>query len=228
MPRLNTNKFHSTHMLTVDEVVDLDTLIDFLNSRCGSPLPLKKDRGIVSKNAKSFFESYPDAEWSALTDLAVWAKTKNKHLSMVQLVGSWRYAYQDGFMRILQRGGSTNDDLTLRNMVRGINDEEVRTRMVNAPTSTARDEIYQDYLESSTEAGVPVKSLNDPLMGYGLGTGQVVKVRLSAADNQQYGTVIGLSGDNRLLVYVNGEELPVRFDLVYVRNNETWECLLDE
>lgn len=229
MPRLNTNKYHDVHLLTVDEVVDLNTLIDFLNSRVGAPLPTVRDKGAVSKQAQSFFESYPDASWRALTDLATWARVKRKHLSMVQLVGSWRYAYQDGFMQILERGGSTNDDETLHVLLKGVDDPHVRETMSNALTKKARDEIYNAYLATRPESEVAVEEpSSDPVQEYGLSTGQVVKVRFNAADELTLGTIVGLSGDSppRPLVYMRGESLPVDWESVYVRNDGAWECLI--
>ena len=228
--KLTTNKYHNIHMLDVDEVVDLDSLIDFLNSRCGSPIPTKKDKGVVSKMAKDFFESYPDADWRCLTDLATWAKVRNKHLSMDRLVCSWRYAYQDGFMLLLQRGGSTNDDATLALMLQNVNDQAIRDQLTCAATSTARDEIYKAFLDTSEKVGInagsEVDDTPDPLTDYGLKTGQTIKVRMSASDNPEYGTVVRLSDDDRLIVYIRGRELPVEFDLVYIRRGKEWECLL--
>lgn len=211
-------------MLSVDEVVDLDTLCSFLNSRCGAPLPLARDRGAVSKQAKAFFKSYPDAEWRALTDLANWAKAKNKHLPMVQLVASWRYAYEDGFMRILERDSSTNDEATLKEMLKSVDDRSVRDRMINAATATARDEIYQTYHQTSEAADV-APGQDDPLADLGLATGQAVKVRLSAADNPTTGTAVGVT-DNRLVVYLRGQEVPVPLHLVQVREDGEWIDLL--
>lgn len=228
--RLTTNKFHSTHMLTVDEVHDLDSLIDFLNSRCGSPLPLKKEKGVVGKLAKEFFDSYPHADWRALTDLATWARVKRKRLSMVQLVGSWRYAYEDGFMIILDRGSSTNDDEMLHEMLKSVEDPEVRSRMMTSTSAAVRDEIYRAYhdtFEDQTRSEVAASDKDDPLRDFGLSVGQVVKVRLSAADPQETGTVKGMSDDNRLLIYLRGETYPIDWELVYVRSNGTWESIYE-
>jgi hypothetical protein len=224
MPRVTNNKYKTVHMLSVDEVIDLDTLCSFLNSRCGAPLPTAKDKGAVSKNAVVFFESYPDAEWRALTDLANWSKAKNKHLSMVQLVGSWRYAFEDGFMRILQADSSTNDETTLREMLKSVEDPATRERMINASTATARDEAYQTYHDTFAAGDVDAGQ-DDPLKGYGLATGQAVKVRLSAADTAIVGTVVGLV-ENRLSVYLRGQEVPVPFHLVQIRQDGEWIDLL--
>ena len=222
--RLTNNKHNNVHLLMVDEVVDLDSLIDFLNSRTGSPRPLAKEKGAVSKHAKAFFEEYPDAEWRALTDLATWARAKNKHLSMIQLVGSWRYAFEDGYMRILGDGSSTNDDLTLSEMLKHVDDEDVRNRMMAAATASDRDVIYETY--RSTFDGCDISPTpEDPLADLGLATGQAVKVRFSPADNPVAGTIVGLAG-NRLEVYARGETLPVPFDLVQVRRDGEWEGLL--
>lgn len=211
-------------MLTPDEVVDLKTLMSYLNSRCGAALPLAKEKGAVKKHADAFFESYPNAEWRALTDLANWANAKGKHLNMIKLVGSWRYAYEDGYMRILDRGNSTNDDRTLREMLKNVADPHVREQMMNAATATARNEIYETYHRSNEAADVS-PGQDDPLAEYGLATGQAVKVRLTAADIPVVGTAIGLD-DKRLLVYLKGEEVPIPFHLVQVREDGEWSNLL--
>ena len=224
MPRVNNNKYKTVHMLTADEVVDLDTLCSFLNARCGAPLPLARDKGAVSKKAKEFFDNYPDAEWRALTDLATWAKAKQKHLNMIQLVASWRYAYADGYMRILAANSSTNDERTLREMLKNVDDPKVRDRMILASTATARDQIYETYHQTS-EAKDVSPAQDDPLADYGLAKGQAVKVRLSAADTPIVGTVVGMT-DNRLTVYLKGEEVPVPFHLVQTRQDGEWENLL--
>ena len=225
--RLTRNKFPTVHVLTVDEVVDLDTLIDFLNSRVGTPRPLAKEKGGVSKQATTFFESYPNAEWRALTDLATWAKVKNKHLSMVQLVGSWRYAYEDGFMNILMNNSSTNDEITLQELLKTVDDEGVRRRMIGASTATERDQIYQTFRDTFDDIrDVDIhKDDTDPLADYGLATGQAVKVRMSAADIPEVGTIVGLTG-TRLDVYLKGQTVPVPLDLVQVRQDGEWENLL--
>jgi len=223
-PRLNRNKFTNVHTLQVDEVVDLDSLIDFLNARTGTPRPLAKDKGAVSKRVKEFFKEYPDADWRALTDLANWNNAKNKHLTMVQLVSSWRYAYEDGYMRILGRGNSTNDDATLQELLKSVADGDVRQRMIGAATSTDRDRIYEEYRSRDEEVEVAAEP-GDPLGDLGLAKGQGVKVRLSPADLPMVGTITGLEG-NRLNVYVRGETVPVPFDLVQVRVNGEWESML--
>lgn len=165
--KLYRNKYPTVHTLSVDEVVDLDTLIDFLNTRAGIPRPLAKDKGAVSKKAQEFFDSYPDAKWRALTDLATWAKVKRKRVDMIQLVGSWRHAYKDGFMHILENGSSTNDDTTLHQMLKNVDDEHVRSQMTNAATATERDSIYQTYLDSSGPSDVS-HSEDDPLESMGI------------------------------------------------------------
>lgn len=223
-PRLMRNRFTNVHMLQVDEVVDLDSLIDFLNSRVGTPRPLAKDKGVVSKHAKEFFKQYPEADWRALTDLANWARAKNKHLNMIKLVASWRYAYEDGYMRILQRGNSTNDDDTLQEMLKNVSDHDVRQQMIGAATKTDRDRVYEMYRQRDEIADVEPED-DDPLSDFGLARGQAVKVRLSPADLPITGTILGLK-ENRLRVYVKGQDVPVPFDLVQIRVNGQWEDLL--
>lgn len=220
-PRLNRNRFRYSSILNVDDVIDLESLLVYFNQHYGSPLPTVEDKKKAGAATKKFFESYPDAEWSALTDLVTWAKSKRgrRRYSGAELAQSWRYAYQDGFMLILQRGG-TNNDAELATLLENVSDDEVRTQMINAPSATARSYIYHTYLSSlKSESEPTVIRFGDEESHPAAVEGQTV--RIEAGSKHQYGIVSKVL-DNKLEVRVNYDTVVVPFDAVKFRIDGAW------
>jgi hypothetical protein len=204
-------------MLTIDEVVDEQSLIEYAHMVLGTPYPTQKQIPTLRKTLKQFFKDYPDANYRCLTDVVVWARARHKHLDMVRLFGSYRYAYQDGYMRILERGGRSNDDETLGKLLVNVTDPKVRERMAAAATAAARDEIYEHYI-SLPDVTSEKSSRN---LRQGLTEGQVVRYRLSLADPLKYGTIVG-SRESKVLVHGSGQDLEMAPHMIYVRKDGEW------
>lgn len=229
MPRLLTNRVKFARPLTVEDVTDADSLVEYAHYILGTPYPNAKERVALNSILKQFFKDYPDANFRCLTDVVTWAKARNKHFDVAKLFGCYRYAYQDGFMSILEAGGSTNDDATLARLLENVDDPHVRSRMIAAASSTTRDEIYEHYL-SSRETEDRNGSKNLPhltppyLADLGLREGEVVCFKVSLSDPLKYGTVVGHT-DTKVLVYSSGEELPLSPHMVYQRKDGAWQPL---
>lgn len=222
--RITKNELPSGRKMNPSHVQSYETLLDYAHQLLGTPYPYAKDHAAVRKQINTFMEQYPETgTYQALTDVVRWAKHRKKHLSMVQLFGSWTFAYQDGFMKILERG-DINDDSTLSAMLKNVDDQETRHRMIAALTSEVRNEIYEIYLAERqwdvgqvTEEDVEHHPLLEEL---GLYVGQVVQYRVSGSQPADLGTIIGEDGDN-VIVY-NGMNRAIPPGLLQTRKNGTW------
>ncbi len=220
--KIGKNITTSGRKMHPDLVQDYQTLLDYAHQMLGTPYPLAKEHAGVRKVVKQFMEEYPDTgSYQALTDVVRWAKHRKKHLSMVQLFSSYRYAYQDGFMIILDRG-DMNDDTTLVVILKNVTDEAVRTRMIAATTAGIRNQIYNTYLEEQEwETPEPEEPKDQPLLqGLGLYIGQPVQYRVTVARRSDLGTVLGEDGDN-VIVY-DGINRSIAPNLIRVRRSGEW------
>ena len=195
-------------MLTVDDVVDTESLMEYARQQIGTPLPKAKERPAVNKVVKTFFEQYPDATHQCLTDVVRWAQIKKRHYDMKMLMSCWRYAYEDGFMVIMENAG-TNDDETLRKLLPNVRDPEIRKRMTAASTAKLRDQIYQDYLALDYDADSEAEPEGQSLMK-GVVAGEVVQYRISMAEPWRTGTAVGVVDDD-LEVRDGGRTIRAKF-----------------
>lgn len=218
MAGISKNRQHYVKALEVDEVVDLNTFAEYALRRGGVPRPKASEFSAIQKVVDGFFEQFPSASYSALTDLVRWMKTKPKHYTLKELVGCWQLAHSDGFMKILERG-STNDDTTLAKLLAGVEDEVVRRKLMLAASATERDEIYRLYLEQ-TDIPQP-KDVHPTLNSFELFVGQVVQCRLSPVDNIDYGIVLG-EENGRVIVQFRGKPTHLEAKLLKVRCAESW------
>lgn len=227
-PKISKNRQKFAHSLTVDEVVDYDSLCEYAHHLLGTPYPKSKEHAIVRKVLKGFFEDYPDANYKTLTDVVTWAKARSRHYEMHELFACYRYAYKDGYMRILTNGGSTNDGETLSAMLQNVSNDETRERMVAAPSAMSRDNIYNEYI-LSTEGGVSSGTAKEPiphplLDSLGLFVGQVLQYRIVPSDAGTYGTVVG-EQEEFIRVYNSGVVLHLSAFMISVRKAGTWTTL---
>ncbi len=222
--RMNVNRHRFSKLLTAEEVIDYESFKEFAHQQMGTPYPVVAEAKRVQANIKKLFEEYPNAPYQSLTDLVRWAKAKEKHISLLKLVDMYRYAYEDGFMLILARGG-TNDDKTLSVLIGNVHDPDVRDRMTRAHSASERNEVYRLYLERTLdeEGGV----LDEPphpqtYLDYcPLFIGQVIRYRTSPTDPFEYGTIVGDTPEHRVLVY-NGVERTLDLPMIHVRELGEW------
>jgi len=226
-PKISKNRQKFGKSLTVDEVVDYDSLCEYAHYILGTPYPRSKDHAKVRTVLKKFFEDYPDAEYRAMTDVITWAKARKKHLSMEALFAAYRFAYQDGYMRILTNKGSTNDQKTLSAMLASVSDSGVRDAMTTATSASVRDAIFDDYLRETDGGDSPSKRGVDshPLLtSLGLFVGQVVSYYVVPSATMRYGTVIG-AVDDFIKVHSSGEVVHLPAYMLSVRRAGQWENL---
>jgi hypothetical protein len=218
--RANPNKARFNRPVTVDDVVDHLTLFNFAHQRVGTAHPTAKDAAAAGKIINDFLEQHPETTIKALTDVVKWAKAKKRHYGIVQLLGCWRYAQQDGYMTILERG-STNDADTLAVLLESVSDPSIRNRLIAAPTAAARDELFAAYMEATEGGEAPTEAQE---LSHGLSVGQVVKVQFSLADQPRFGSVLD-TADGKVLVHTEGERRSVHPRLIQVKDGESWTPL---
>lgn len=220
MPRLSNNRTKFNRLLTVDDVTDTNSLCRYAHQTIGSAIPTAKDMPAVNKTVREFLEMHPDASVNALTDVVQWAKFRKKHLSMVQLFGSWKYANQDGFMTILSRGGS-NDDETLSTLLRSVSDKNTRERMIAATTGAERDSVHKAYLEEIDQK--PEESDEEKItLNWGLSVGQVSEVQLSLMEKPRYAVIVDTT-DDKVIVHLEGQSREIKPHLVKIRDGKEWK-----
>ena len=226
MPTLTQNRQKFIKMLTPEEVVDLDSWMEYAHQTLGVAIPNQKVKSGLHKVSKEFFELHPDATWLALVDVVRWGQTsrKTKHYDMIELLSSWKYAHEEGFMRILARMG-TNDEETLHEMLKSVHDPFYADRMKVARTSTDRDEVYQEYLAVTDGGETPTYEDTTESFGHpGLKQGQVMRYRLSVADHPRMGTLLRQDGD-KLVIYTGEREVALPPKLLQVKIDGNWEAL---
>lgn len=207
--------------LTVDDVVDLETFAIYSTQVIGTPNLLVKDRVAAQKAADKFFEQWPSASYSALTDLCIWVRAQGKHLTISRLIGEWRFAYEDGFLKILERG-STNDSATLAKLLPNVDNPEVRQCMMRASSGRNRDRIYKQYIENSDGGAIPeVMKTSAFLDSYGLFIGQVILYQISLSDPYDYGTIIG-EIDDKIIVHHRDGSRPLKPRMIKIRQGGDW------
>jgi len=213
-------------MITPEDVVDLNSWADYAHQKLGVAHPTAKLLPALHKIANGFFEEYPDATWLALVDVVRWAKhtRKVKHFDIEKLLGSWKYAHQDGYMRILARLG-TNDEETLREMLKSVHDNHYADRMKIARTATERDEVYQEYLTATDGGDLPTYEDTSPVFTSPLlRGGMVVRYRLTVADYPRMGTLLRQDNE-KLVIYTGDREVALEVKLLQVKIDGSWEPL---
>lgn len=130
-----------------EEVVDHNTLFDYAIQNLGIPMPTHVDKGKAMKQLKKFFAFYPNVEYDSWVHVVEWAKTKKKKfLSLNDFVGSFRFAYMDGWMPELDN--SETDDLEdkIQWALTEEKDPEWRRRFIVTRGDDNRAELYQEWL----------------------------------------------------------------------------------
>lgn len=222
--RISSNRIKFTNIIDIDDVEDYDSLIEYAHQAVGMPYPKYNEIPQVRKVLKDFFVQYPDANYRTLTDVVRWARARGKHLDAVRLFGSWRYAYTDGFMALLERGGRTNDDKTLRTLLASVDDPDVAERMKLAATAADGDLIYSAYLQDTQgNADIETSAQNNFLLDKcKLGVGEVVRFKVSFTDPHIYGTVLGAT-DAKVVVRYQDKDLELDPHALAVRRGGEWE-----
>ena len=203
MIKIGNNKYKNISPLDVTDVVDEGTFFQYAHQTLGTPFPRAKDIAGVRKQLKLFFEAYPTATFYTLTDVVRWAKHKNRHHNMMALISCYRWAYEDGYMHILERPTPDSDGM-LNTLLEVVDDEKVRSAMRQAPDVETRDQIYDEYANRGPES----VEANPLLEKLGVYAGEIVRFKQSLAHDWEFGTVLGAEGDR-----------------VFVHNKETFELL---
>ncbi len=207
--------------LVVDDVVDLETFSIYSSQMAGTPKLLSKERPMAQKAADKFFERWPSADYSALTDLCIWVKARGKHLTITKLIQEWIFAYEDGFLKILERG-STNDSTMLAKLLPNVDDPEIRQQMMLASSGRNRDRIYKQYIESSGGGSIPKILKTLPFLdSYNLFVGQVILYQVSLSDPYDYGTIIG-ELDDKITVHHRDGPRYLKPRMIKIRESGDW------
>lgn len=221
--RLNQNRQRFVKLLTPDDVVDMDSWIDYAHQKLGIAFPTAKTKPALLKIAKEFFEEHPDATWHALVDVVRWAKhtRKSRHFDIHELLASWKYAHQEGFMTILAKVGS-NDEEELRELLKSVDSPYFSDRMKMAQTITERDEVFQEYLESRN---LPAYEDTSPeFEDARLRTGLVIRYRLSVAEEPRVGTLLRQE-DDKYVIYTGDREVALPPRLLSFKIDGEWKTL---
>lgn len=85
------------HVMATSEVVDVPTLAAYIQQNLGTPMVTVKDKTILAKQVKTFFNEFPQADWMTLCRLVAWAKQKNLRPLRVYTPMSWiNHAWKQG------------------------------------------------------------------------------------------------------------------------------------
>lgn len=222
MPRISANRVQIARMLHEQDVHDIDTWIEYADQRLGVPYPLSKERPGLQKIFNDFMEQHPDGDWHCMVDVVRWARAKKKRIGIIELLASWKYANEQGFMQILQRGGS-NDGETLAELLKAVTIQSYRDRMMVARTARERDEVYHEYLQV-TNGGSAIETDDTTSAVFEddrLSSGLVVRYRMSLADAPRLGTLLRQDGA-KLVVYVGDHEVALAPRLLQIREDGAW------
>lgn len=85
-------------------VVSETTLFTYCRQVVGVPYPSGKDIGAAKKIINDIWSNHPHitGDYELLANIANWASARKKRYATIAgLLGSWRYAYQDGYLEAL-------------------------------------------------------------------------------------------------------------------------------
>lgn len=134
--------------ISVEEVVDLESFCSYARQVAGVPYPTKANLGAARKEMKQLFEMYPKLTWKAMCQVVLWAKIKKKRYAhIVQLIRSYRWAYQDGFLPELD-AVNEDDELTINieSALERETDPEWRRRL-SVSRGPGRKVVYAAWLK---------------------------------------------------------------------------------
>lgn len=90
-------------VVLVEDVNDYRSWATYASQTAGIPYPTQKSIAETRKEVNKLFEMYPNLTWRGMCQLPLWAKHKRKRFATAaQLVRSYNYAFQDGFMPELE------------------------------------------------------------------------------------------------------------------------------
>jgi hypothetical protein len=229
VPRLTENRQKFVKQLTPEEVVDMDSWVDYAHQKLGIAFPTAKTKPALNKIAKEFFEEHPEATWRCLVDVVRWAKhtRKSRHFSIQELLGSWRYAHEQGFMTMLSRIGM-NDEETLKEMLKSVDSPYFSDRMKMARTAEDRDEVMREYEASLIDKADKLSTYEDTPVQFAdcrLRMGMMVRYRLTLAEEPRVGTLLREEDGGEYRIYTGDREIRLPSRLLSFKIDGAWETL---
>jgi hypothetical protein len=89
-----------SYVLKPEEVNSPETLARFCQEQTGIPYPSKGQIAVLRKAVKEFFEKYPTATYTSLTNLVKWSKDNHRRYAQTAnlISGGTRYAFAAGYL----------------------------------------------------------------------------------------------------------------------------------
>lgn len=112
----------------------------------GIPYPTHTHLNKAKKLLGELFEMYPALTWKGLCQLPLWAKARKKRYAHVlQLINSYRFAYQDGYLPEMDIDYVDRDmEAKIQKALEVESDPDWRRRLLNS-RGKARYEVYERW-----------------------------------------------------------------------------------
>lgn len=137
---------HPASIVKPAQVVDVESLEQFICQQIGCGFVTFKDRAILRKKVKEFFVNYPKATWQTLTATVEWSKTRRKRLSRVyQVVDYVRYALEDGYLPELDPDSQEDVDVRVRQILATEHDAQWRHRLMVAQGLSGKSRVIEAW-----------------------------------------------------------------------------------
>lgn len=135
----------------INQVNDPDVLARYIQQKTGTPWPTWKDRAILRKKCKEFFEHYPHLDYRTLCHVADWCARKKRRFSNVwKVIDAFRFAYEDGALPEVDRGriADKSTDERIQEALEVETDSMWRSMLIGTQDVNVRKEVLEQWLES--------------------------------------------------------------------------------
>ena len=133
--------------VTRSEVSGIRSFAAYASQELGIPYPTKSHLFSTKALIDDLFELYPELSWNSLCGLVEWAKIKNKRYStLMPLIHSYRYAYQDGYLNEINPNSSEGLDAKIASALEQETDPEWRRRLERSK-GPSRKVVYAAWLK---------------------------------------------------------------------------------
>lgn len=139
-------------LMSPAEVVDTRTFARYCQQRLGTPMPLKKDWGLLGLLVKKFFDENPRASWGTLVRTVNWAQAKRRAPAHCRFIFDLvRYAFADKALPELLPDHTDFESRVLEGAIRQAMEQETdpswRRRLAGASGEEARRNALRDWRE---------------------------------------------------------------------------------
>ena len=133
--------------VTREEVNGIRAFAAYAAQESGTPYPSKQHLFAAENTVKQLFEMYPELSWQSMCRLVDWAKDNKRRFPHIEaLIASYRYAYADGYLTVLNTDTTENLEAKIARAIEEETDPEWLRRLRNSK-GPGRKVVYAAWLK---------------------------------------------------------------------------------